>query len=637
VLKSSRRLEIFNRSDRLNLGILALISLIVFGAGTWRNGYAYTYYSAAAQAGSVSWKAFFFGSLDSANFITVDKPPVAVWLSALSVRIFGLHSFAILLPHILAGVGCVIILYLVVRRVFDKGTAFIAGILLIISPASVVVFRYNLTDSILILFILISIYCFLRALEDSQLWWLVASAAASGFAFNTKMTQGLIVVPVFVVMYFYNSNQRFLKNCLHILAYWATLIITSLWWSLIVSLTPASQRPWIGSTSGNSIWELIFVHNGFGRLFGSNWKQPTGQSGLGVAFGGEPGPFRMFNSGFGPNYVWFFGIAIIGVFIGSWAYRSAKNHAMMKNHIGVWFFTGVISGVLFSFTKGTIHPYYAISFAPGVAALCAIGLSTLFSKDVLKADRLYTHHFIFVVGAFTVLFFPILYLWSTSGWPRIVSIIALVSAGLATLMYVFYFIGKKVSFLQKAGLAMFSVLVTISIALTTATILSVQRGFMPTSKPLPEVYGRFQIPDQDIPKPLEDFLLTNYKGEKWIAASSSAIQTAPIQLSTKEPVMALGGFSANDNPMSLKEFQNLVKRGDLRYYAVNSAQVNAFQNCEPTFIREGKEIRVDKECSKGENEDSKSSAEIEKWVFSRFQVKNTSFRRWQVYDLSRST
>lgn len=287
-------------SDKKIVGVLSLLSLAMFTIGTWRNSYAYTYYSAATQAATKSWKAFFFGSFDSANFMTVDKPPFSIWMSALFTRTFGFNSFWILFPHALAGAGCTYLIYMIVKRQFDSKTALVASLFFLITPITTVVFRYNITDSFLVFFVLLSIYFFIRSLETSKLLWLLYSAIAIGFAFNTKMSQGLVVVPIFAVMYVCFANKSLMVRIVDTFLFGMTSIIFSLWWVLIVALTPASERPYIGSTKDNSIWELIFVHNGFGRFFGNSWKQPAADK-VGVAFGGKIGFFRIFNTGFGPK------------------------------------------------------------------------------------------------------------------------------------------------------------------------------------------------------------------------------------------------------------------------------------------------------------------------------------------------
>lgn len=627
--------DYFKQSDRRNIIVLTGIAATLLIAGLWRNGYAYTYYTVAAQAGSQSWKALFFGSTDSSNFMMIDKPPLAVWISSLSVRAFGFSPLWILLPHALAGVASVIVLYKTMRRCFDEATSFLAGLLFAITPATIVVFRYNMTDSFLILFLLLAIYSFLRSMEESQLTWLVLSGVFIGFGFNSKMTQSLIIVPIFVIMYFYNSPAPILKRLGHVTAHLVSVITISLWWVVIVSFVPAHQRPWIGSTQGNSIWELVLLHNGFARFLGSNWQQPTGETDAGVAFGGQPGAFRMFNTGFGPNIIWFFLIAIVGTFLTLWAYDSLAKHKKreIKNHVGLWFFMIVVYGVIFSFTKGTIHPYYSVTFVPGISALAAITMSTIYSADVSVEKKTTIRHAVISLCLLTVLVFVPFYVMSGPEWAKIISIIALVVVGIVVLLYVLAGAFMNTDLQRQVLHLSFITLFLVALSLSIASIISIQYGFMPTTQPLPEVYNKFQRPETSIPENLKDFFLTEHQDEKWIVATSSTIQSAPIQLSTGLPAMSLGGFSGNDNPLSLNEFKALVDAGDVRYYAINQRQTQVYSVCLGVLMGRDISTGVNPGCRALNANNEKSTASIENWATTRLKVNDVSNAHWQVYDL----
>src|SRR5438309_1433749 len=179
------------------LGATAVLYLWGLGASGWAN----SFYSAAVQAGTKSWKAFFFGSSDAANLITVDKAPGFLWPMEISARIFGLSSWSILVPQALEGVAAVGVLYVTVRRWFSPGAALLSGAVLALTPVAVLMFRFNNPDSLLVLLLVLAAYTMVRALEAGRTRWLVLAGSLMGFAFLAKMLQALIVVPVFALVY----------------------------------------------------------------------------------------------------------------------------------------------------------------------------------------------------------------------------------------------------------------------------------------------------------------------------------------------------------------------------------------------------------------------------------------------------
>src|ERR1700749_661999 len=184
-------------------GLLGLLvaTAILYTAGLSRNGWANDFYSAAVQAGAASWKAFFFGSFDSSNFITVDKTPASLWVMELSGRIFGVNSWSMLVPQALEGVACVGVLYAAVRRWFGPAAGLLAGLTLALTPVAALMFRFNNPDALLVLLLTVAAYAVVRALENGRTRWLVLCGVLVGFAFLTKMAQAFLVVPGFALVY----------------------------------------------------------------------------------------------------------------------------------------------------------------------------------------------------------------------------------------------------------------------------------------------------------------------------------------------------------------------------------------------------------------------------------------------------
>src|SRR5215475_2224611 len=210
----------------------ALLYLWGLGASGWAN----SFYSAAAQAGSQSWKAFFFGSSDAGNSITVDKTPASLWLMALSVRMFGLSSWSILVPQALCGVGAVGLLYTTVRRWFSPAAGLLAGAVMALTPIAVLMFRFNNPDALLVLLLVAGAYATVRAIETASTRWLALTGAFVGFGFLTKMLQALLVLPAFALAYLVAAPTGFWRRVRQLLIAGAAMVAGAGWWVALVEL-----------------------------------------------------------------------------------------------------------------------------------------------------------------------------------------------------------------------------------------------------------------------------------------------------------------------------------------------------------------------------------------------------------------
>src|SRR6202051_1602911 len=243
------------------LGIAAVLYLWDLGASGWANAF----YSAAVQAGSTSWKAFFFGSFHAANFITVDKSPAALWVMGLSARVFGVNAWSVLVPQALEGVATVGFTYLTVRRWFSPAAALIAGATVALTPVAALMFRFDNPDALLVLLLTIATYATVRAVEAGKTKWLVLAATLVGFAFLTKMLQAFLVAPAFALVYLAVAPVSLRKRVTQLVVAAAVMVAASGGWGGIVQLTPAADRPYIGGSQNNSILNLIFGYNGVRR------------------------------------------------------------------------------------------------------------------------------------------------------------------------------------------------------------------------------------------------------------------------------------------------------------------------------------------------------------------------------------
>ncbi len=234
------------------------------------SGDANSFYAAAVEAGTKSWKAFFFGSLDSSNFITVDKPPASLWVMALSGRIFGFSSFSMLAPQVLEGVAAVGLLYAGVKRWFGPGAGLLAGALLACTPVAALMFRFNNPDALLVCLLVAAAYCLVRALERASTRWMVAVGALIGFAFLAKMLQAFLVLPGFALVYVVAAPTGLRRRIGQLLAGGLAIVVSAGWWVAAVALWPVGSRPMIDGSPDNNIFNLILGYNGLGRIFGAS-------------------------------------------------------------------------------------------------------------------------------------------------------------------------------------------------------------------------------------------------------------------------------------------------------------------------------------------------------------------------------
>ncbi|MEH7418412.1 glycosyltransferase family 39 protein [Neobacillus drentensis] len=485
--------------ERPALWILLVLTAIGYIWGLGQSGWANSFYSAAVQAGTKSWKAFFFGSIDASNFITVDKPPASLWVMELSARIFGFNSWSMLVPEALMGVASVWILYLTIRRWFSAGAALIAGAVLALSPVAVLMFRFNNPDALLILLLTASAYAFTRALEEGKTKWLVLASALIGFGFLTKMLAAFFVIPVFVFVYLFFAPVSVRRRLLQIVISAITVVVSACWWVAIVELIPASKRPFIGSSQNNSILDLIFGYNGLGRLtgnesgmsstkaaFGATTNEAAGQAatmgpagggGMGANFGGTTGLGRLFNSEMGGQISWLIPAALILMIFAIWLVRRNWKSDRTIPALLLWGGTFFVTGIVFSFGQGTIHPYYTVALAPAIGAMIGISVEVLWARKDQLSARI---GLAAAVGLTAVWSFVLLN--RTSTWHPWLRTTILILGALAAIVMV---IGPKLGNKVMMGAAAAGLIASLAgpFAYSIQTIATPQSGSMPTAGP----------------------------------------------------------------------------------------------------------------------------------------------------------
>ncbi|QKW24159.1 glycosyltransferase family 39 protein [Kitasatospora sp. NA04385] len=366
------------------LGLLLATAVLYFWNLT-ASGWANSFYSAAVQAGSVSWKAMFFGSSDSANFITVDKPPLALWPMALSARILGLSSFSVLAPQVLMGVGTVATVYATVRRRFSALGGLVAGGALALTPIAALMFRFNNPDAALVLLLTLAAYGVVRATETASTRWLVFVGTMLGLAFLAKTLQAFLVLPAFALVYLVCAPTTLRRRFLQLLYGTVAMVLAGGWWVAIVELMPASARPYIGGSQDNSFLSLTFGYNGFGRITGDETGSVGGGGGgrMGGGGGGGGGMWgstgitRLFDGDIGGQIAWLMPAALILLVLGLWATRRYPRTDSARIAFLVWGGWLLSTALTFSFMSGIFHQYYTVALVPAVAALVGMGADGL--------------------------------------------------------------------------------------------------------------------------------------------------------------------------------------------------------------------------------------------------------------------
>ncbi len=268
------------RLDWFLVGIL-ISALFLYAWKIWEAGSANDFYTAAIVSMTKSWKNFWYASFDPAGFITVDKPPVALWFMAISAKIFGVHGWSVVLPSVLFGVGSVYLMYRLVQPKFGRIAGNLAALTMTLTPIVVADSRTNNMDATLIFFLLLALYVLQKATQAQRPWFVMLSFGLIGVAFNVKMLQAFMILPIMYVYYWLATKKPWRRKLGHLALATLSLVFFTLLWPLSVDLTSASERPYEGGSETNSVLELAFGYNGTQRLLGQTTGTGARFSGMG--------------------------------------------------------------------------------------------------------------------------------------------------------------------------------------------------------------------------------------------------------------------------------------------------------------------------------------------------------------------
>jgi 4-amino-4-deoxy-L-arabinose transferase-like glycosyltransferase len=598
------------------VGLLAATALLYL-VGLSASGWANSFYSAAVEAGAKSWKAFFFGSFDSSSFITVDKPPASLWVMDLSARLFGVNAWSILVPQALEGVAAVALLYATVKRRFGATAGLLAGAALALTPVATLMFRFNNPDALLTLLLVGSAYALTRALESASTRWLALTAMLVGAGFLTKMLQALTVVPGFALLYLLTAPAPLRRRLVQLLGAGVALVVSAGWWVAAVELWPASSRPYIGGSGDNSILDLAFGYNGFGRITGNETGSVVGGGGQGTAGAwGPTGLTRLFGSEMGTQISWLLPAALILGLVLLWVRRRAPRTDGHRAAVLLWGSWLVVTGLVFSYAQGIIHPYYTVALAPAIGALVGIGATWSWRARGTVVARLSGAAALAGTAAWAYVLLDRTPAWHPWLRASVLGLGLLAAAGVAAPPELLGRGRAAAAFLAGAALAA-GLAAPAAYSLQTASVA--HTGAIPSAGPAGSsgfggpgghratgfaggspVLGRGSAGPQGFPTPggvaqgfsptngargpagggglgglldsatpssaLVTLLTTNASSYSWVAAAVGAESAAGVQLATGEPVLAIGGFNGTDPAPTLAQFEALIAAGKIHYF-----------------------------------------------------------------------
>ncbi len=599
------------------------------------SGWANAFYAAAVQAGSQSWEAFFYGSSDAANAITVDKPPAFLWVIGLFVRVFGLSSWSILAPEALMGVATVAILYRIIRRRFSAGAALTAGAALATTPVAALMFRYDNPDALLVLLMVGAIALTLRGIETGTMRWVVWAGVLIGFGFLTKQLQAFLVLPPLIGVYLWASPRPVLRRVGHLLAAAAALVVSAGWWVAIVELVPASARPYIGGSQTNDFLELTFGYNGLGRVTGDEAGSVVPGSGTtGAGSWGATGPTRLFGSEFATQITWLLPAALVLLVVAIIAVGVRHRTDPRLATITVLGLSLLTTGLVFSYMGGIFHPYYTVALAPYIAGLVGVGAGLLWQRRTQLAWRIVAAATVALTGSWSF------HLLSTaSTWQPWIRWTVLAATVIAAVLVLMPRRGRPSSVVTVSAVLVAALLGPTAFSVQTVTVS--HTGALPSAGPSVSSGGGQGGPGRqggpggqggqggstqtgtgggaptgqggpggsapgapnasggrsstsanastggrpgggvggggilggstDVAAALRTALSEDADSYTWVAATVGSNSAATYQLATGDPVMAIGGYNGTDPSPTLAQFQQDVAEGEIHYFIPGSS------------------------------------------------------------------
>lgn len=562
-------------------------------------GYSNEYYSAAVLSMTKSFKNFFFVSFDPSGMVSVDKPPLGLWIQAISALIFGYKGWALLLPQALASTGSCILIYILVKKYFSEISALISSFIFAITPIVVAVSRNNTIDMQLVFVLLIATWFLFKSIESSKPLYLIIAGIFIGLGFNIKMLQAYMIVPAFAIVYLIFAKQKFSKRLLTGIITTLVMLAVSLSWAVVVELYPASERPYVDSSSNNSVFQLIIGHNGTERILGRNNKsadhskpdkndeqedkkdsqKPQDKSSSNQSHSspvddyiGDPSPFRLWIQNIYGQISWLIIMAGASIIACTKKIKNASMKDITFIFWEIWLFTIYI---FFSFA-GFYHRYYLCMMAPAIAILCGIGIPQMI-KDFKERNS--WRQFILPISFILTMILEINHLLKYEELPVVLKPIVFVSTAICILSMLLYFLkNKKENLLRIISVTLLTAILASPFYWALTPVIYVPSLVKPSAGPEigtsdskdinANTKGSNTVSNEDFS--LQQYLVLNHKEGSFLVVSRRSSDIAKLIISTGIPCYAYGGFLGTDNTLTVDKLKEYVAEGKITYFLLSN-------------------------------------------------------------------
>lgn len=544
----------------LLLILIVLLSAVLHLQNLDAIGVANKYYTAAVESMLDNWHNFFFVAAEPGGSITVDKPPLGLWIQTAFAAIFGVSGFVVTFPNILAGLGSIVLLYFMVGRWFGEKAGLIAAFVLAITPVALAANRNKTADSMLTFTLLLAAWLFMQAVESGRLRHLLWGGLLIGLAFNMKMLQAMLPVPAMFALYFFGAQKPWKRKLLDLGVTTLLLVAVSFSWAVVVDLTPPDARPFIGSSQNNSVMDLIFGYNGIERLA----PLESGDSGQNrIPTVGWPGPVRFFTFPLAKELSWMLPFVLVSLtlMLVTLPHKLPARDPAARGVVlwGGWLFTNLI----FFSIAGFFHPYYLVVLAPAVAALVGAGWVHLW--QLTQEEPLIGGIAVSGIILFTLIFQRTL-IQQMNALPSLFWIaLGFFFVGLAVLGF-----SLLKPTLREGALGAAFTLLLLSISIIPA-VWSYQTAALHTgSINFPAAYaGRFEHPVYkniwEVSPELIEYLEANTQDVDYLLAVPTVNIGADYIIQTGRPVYYLGGYLGHERILELSELIAMIEADRLRF------------------------------------------------------------------------
>jgi 4-amino-4-deoxy-L-arabinose transferase-like glycosyltransferase len=513
------------------------------------------YYAAAVRSMSMSWHDFVFAAFDPSGTITVDKLPGAFWVQALSVRVFGLHAWALVAPQVVEGMASVLILYRVVRRLSGALAGIAAAAVLVVSPATVLLNRGNIPDTLMILLLLLAADATVSAILSGRLRSLIVAGILVGLAFQAKMIEAWLVLPALALAYLVGARESMVRRLARLGAAGAVVAAVSLAWMVFVSLWPASHRPYVDGSSNNSIFHQVFVYNGFGRIDQASPNQLLTKA-IGLTLGStQPGWDRLLSGVDGHDAAWLIPGALVALV--ACLVASRRGDQLMRAATAMWGTWLVVLLIVFS-ASTTINPYYLAALSPAIAALLGMGVALAWEQRAEPAARRVVAATVAVTCAYAIWLLPSQSVGAVSWLPEVVGVIGV--AAVAALLI-------PVRMLTRAGAGALALAAVAVLAVPAAASISVvAKRFGPFDTPF-EGAGESAIARNlgGVARQTEALLPAieaAARNQPDLMATQTSAVAAPFIYDSGREVVPIGGFTGTIPEPSGAALRSMIAKGD---------------------------------------------------------------------------